>query len=1400
MKARFIASFAALLIGAVSALCFTNLAGAQTYTWDSNQTGHGSDGPGTWDSGSNWASGGVDAAWSDGNGGNTAVFGCGSGAAGTVTIGQVVAPAGITFNPAQSGNYVVSGGSINLVNAGTPITANADATISSYLLGSGGLVKMGSGTLTLAGYSYYNGATVVNGGTLKLAGPPTGLGYFLITSDSDSGISTNNTYTHAINPSGGGFSINGVPFTGATSGTLAANSLAPQSYAQGENTAVIGNSIGVSDFGDTSLTNNLGGWSGVTGNLLNLYSNFNWNTPNPRTVVLTGLQPNTAYDLVLYEKQWSDATGRQFSIGYDVGDTGTPQFTSPTIDQNEPQQSPQLAALSIAQSNAWGMSYVYRTGPGQTSIALDVNSPNIANDYTYHFYGLTNQVVSVLPPATPLTIAAGSTLDLGGVTQQVASLSDYAPGSGGSVVNSNTGTLSVLSLNPTGSTTFSGTIQGGGTLGTVSLVIVGSGTQVLAGSNTYTGATTISSGILNLAHPLAVQNSTVTVSSGGSLTFAAGVTSPILGGLAGAGGLSLATAAAEPVTLNVGQNGQNTTYSGNLSGAGGLTKTGSGTLTLASYSTYNGATVVNGGTLKLQPASAGLGLTNQTFTNDVNALIGSTSPFGSGGYTVALAFNQSGSPGGSNLDINGVTFQDTGTAASGADWAVTGLPSTSSGSFPGDFPLVANQATYRLLNHFYYGNGAGYPETLTISGLKPGESYDARLYYRSFGEPNNNRSANFTFDPGAGSPATRNDLNEDGDSAAHYLDYEYVAGSAGTMTISISPLTAASWHVYGFSNQLIPVLPAATPLTIAAGSTLDLGGVNQQVASLSDYAPGSGGSVVSSNTGTVSVLSLSPTGSTTFSGTIQGGGTLGTISLAIVGSGTQVLAGSNTFTGATTISSGILNLAHPLAVQNSTVTVGSGGSLTFAAGVTSPVLGGLAGAGGLSLATAAAEPVTLNVGQNGQNTTFSGNLSGAGGLTKTGSGTLTVAGCSTYSGATVVNGGTLKLQPASTGLGVTNQTFTTDANAGIGSTSPFGPGNYTVALAFNQSGSPGGSNVDINGVTFQDTGRSTAGTDWAVSGLPDNGASGNFPAGFPLAGNQGTYQLLNHFYYGNGVGNPETMTISGLTPGQSYDARLYYRDWNTVGDDRAANFTFDPGTGSPTTLNNLNEDGDANAHYLNYEYVAGSAGTMAITISPLTGSSWHVYGFSNQLIPILPTATPLTIAAGSTLDLGGVNQQVASLSDYSPGSGGSIINSNTAAASVLTLSASGGSTTFSGQIAGGGSNGIIGLLLAGSGTLVLAGSDTYTGGTDVEGGTLVAMNSNAIPYGSALTVGTYGTVVFGDPAGVGTPTVATSPAGRVEAVPEPGTWVLLAVALWSAAACYRFSKRPVSRQTDRCAL
>ena len=131
--------------------------------------------------------------------------------------------------------------------------------------------------------------------------------------------------------------------------------------------------------------------------------------------------------------------------------------------------------------------------------------------------------------------------------------------------------------------------------GTGGLVQAGSGTLILTGSNTYSGGTTISAGTLQLNNANAAQNSTVTVGTVNGLAFGPGVTAPTIGGLAGSGNVNLATTDASPlaVVLTVGGNNSSTTYSGALSGSGGLTKAGTGALVLTGSNTYSGQTTIS---------------------------------------------------------------------------------------------------------------------------------------------------------------------------------------------------------------------------------------------------------------------------------------------------------------------------------------------------------------------------------------------------------------------------------------------------------------------------------------------------------------------------------------------------------------------------------------------------------------------------------------------------------------------------------------------------------------------------------------------------------------------------------------------------------------------------------------
>ncbi len=170
--------------------------------------------------------------------------------------------------------------------------------------------------------------------------------------------------------------------------------------------------------------------------------------------------------------------------------------------------------------------------------------------------------------------------------------------------------------------------------------------------------------------------------------------------------------------------------------------------------------------------------------------------------------------------------------------------------------------------------------------------------------------------------------------------------------------------------------------------------------------------------------------------------------------GTFKLTAASTFTGPTSITEGTLNLANALALQNSTLN--SNGAVVFDSSVTGHAftLGGLGGSVGLTLADNGSTPaaVALSVGNNNQDATYTGNLSGAGSLTKVGTGTQVLAGTNTYAGPTTISAGTLQFaSPAA----LYNTTSTTTTNATVsnlrvasGATAAFnvgGPGEFTSA-------------------------------------------------------------------------------------------------------------------------------------------------------------------------------------------------------------------------------------------------------------------------------------------------------------------------------------------------------------------
>ncbi len=127
--------------------------------------------------------------------------------------------------------------------------------------------------------------------------------------------------------------------------------------------------------------------------------------------------------------------------------------------------------------------------------------------------------------------------------------------------------------------------------GSGGLTKVGTGMLTLSGASTYSGATAVNAGTLQAGAANAFSaSSAFTVAGGATLDLAS--FDQTIGSLAGGGSVTLGSA-----TLTTGTDNTSTTFSGTMSGIGGLTKVGAGTLTLSGANIYFGGTTINAGTL-----------------------------------------------------------------------------------------------------------------------------------------------------------------------------------------------------------------------------------------------------------------------------------------------------------------------------------------------------------------------------------------------------------------------------------------------------------------------------------------------------------------------------------------------------------------------------------------------------------------------------------------------------------------------------------------------------------------------------------------------------------------------------------------------------------------------------------
>lgn len=432
-----------------------------------------------------------------------------------------------------------------------------------------------------------------------------------------------------------------------------------------------------------------------------------------------------------------------------------------------------------------------------------------------------------------------------------------------------------------------GSTVGGSLGGTMSLIKAGSGKLTLSSANTFTGKAAVTEGTLSIANggnlgtapaayvadQLTLNGGTLQVTATGNINANRGVTLGASGGT---------------ISIPTGIIFTNTPV---ITGAGALTKTDVGTLTLPVANTYLGGTVVSNGTVSILNASAlGSGTLTlaggtlsvpaaTTLANSVSVTANSTLSFANTGNS-AVVLNGTGISG-----TSGTTLTVTPTGA-----ATTATRVRLNSGQTNSFTFNANINLNGTFTWATYNNDGDqiYNGVISGAGTLGRRSPLAGTAGRTILNGNNTYSGNTVIADGAigfgidstGAPVT--------------------AGPVGTGTITFenNPNTLhrlfASGGARTVGNAIVWPAGANQDLTIEGANALNLNG---------DMDLGAA----------TRTLAVNNTANTTFGGIISNGG------LVKTGSGTLLLNGVNTFSSASVVSNGVLagtgTIAAPLTID-----------------------------------------------------------------------------------------------------------------------------------------------------------------------------------------------------------------------------------------------------------------------------------------------------------------------------------------------------------------------------------------------------------------------------------------------------------------------------------------------------
>jgi len=350
-----------------------------------------------------------------------------------------------------------------------------------------------------------------------------------------------------------------------------------------------------------------------------------------------------------------------------------------------------------------------------------------------------------------------------------------------------------------------------------------------------------------------------------------------------------------------GQAGFGAGAGGSAAGGGGGAMGGAVFVAKGGTLTINGSGGVTGNT-----ATGGSGANTGSAFGSGFFLQGSALTIGAGNYTISDAIaDQNGSGGAAAADGLGGTGGQSAIVKNGGGTLTLSGASTYSGG-----TTINEGNTLAVGNGHALGSG-----TLTLNGGTTGVAVNFNGSFTignaivATGDPIYNvLSGNTTILSGG--------LSGTGDvvvnAASGYAGTLVLAGVntyTGPTTVAAGTLRAGSTSAFGNTMAV----------TVAGGAVLDLGGFSTIIGSLA-------GAGTVTNSGSAVVLTVGGNNtSTAFSGAIQDGA--GAIALTKTGGGLFALAGINMYTGATTVSSGTLQVNGSIA-SSSLTTIMSGAALS----------------------------------------------------------------------------------------------------------------------------------------------------------------------------------------------------------------------------------------------------------------------------------------------------------------------------------------------------------------------------------------------------------------------------------------------------------------------------------------